>query len=199
VTLKFEHSPLRVAFQEYLQNLKEIEERVKRLEEEIHFQGTEGVHAPMIQVLQSLRGVAMITAASLVAEIGSFKRFKSPKQLMSYTGLVPSETSSGEIRRQGKITKTGNGHARRLLIEASWSYRYQPAVRGELEKRLEGQKGSVQTISWKAQQRLHKKYYRLLARGKSSRTAITAVARELAGFVWAVAQEADEPSAKKLG
>jgi transposase len=198
VTLKFEHSPLRVAFQEYLQNLKEIEERVKRLEEEIHFQGTEGVHAPMIQVLQSLRGVAMITAASLVAEIGSFKRFKSPKQLMSYTGLVPSETSSGEIRRQGKITKTGNGHARRLLIEASWSYRYQPAVRGKLEKRLEGQKGSVQTISWKAQQRLHKKYYRLLARGKSSRTAITAVARELAGFVWAVAQEADEPSAKKL-
>lgn len=197
MTLKFHYSPLRIAFQEYLQNLNEIEERVKRLEEEIQVQGTEGVHAPMIQALQSLRGVALITAAGLVAEIGSFKRFKSPKQLMSYTGLVPSESSSGEIRRQGNITKTGNGHVRRLLIEASWSYRYQPGVKGRLAKRLEGQKGAVQTISWKAQQRLHKKYFRLLSRGKSSKTAITAVARELSGFVWAVAQEVNEPSPKK--
>lgn len=196
--MKFEYSSLQTAFQEYLQNLNEIEERVKRLEEEIQHQGSEGIHAPMIQTLQSLRGVALITASSLVAEIGSFKRFKSPKQLMAYCGLVPSESSSGEVRRQGKITKTGNPHVRRLLIEAAWSYRYQPGVKGRLKKRLDGQKGSVQTISWKAQQRLHKKYYRLLARGKSSNTAITAVARELAGFVWAIANEVEDPTQKEV-
>ncbi|MDQ0202205.1 IS110 family transposase [Neobacillus ginsengisoli] len=89
----------------------------------------------MIQALQSLRGIATITATSLVAEIGSFKRFASPKKLMSYVGLIPSESSSGEIRRQGKITKTGNRHVRRLLIEAAWSYGHQPAVKGDLKKR----------------------------------------------------------------
>lgn len=197
-TLKFQYAPLRVAFQEYLQNLNEVEQRMKRLEEEIQVQATEGVHAPMIQALQSLRGVALITATSLVAEIGSFKRFRTPKQLMAYTGLVPSESSSGELRRQGKITKTGNSHVRRLLIESSWSYRHQPAVRDRLQKRLDGQPGSIQTISWKAQQRLHKKYFRLLSRGKSSRTAITAVARELAGFIWAVAQEAENAASEEL-
>ena len=195
-TLKFEFAPLRVAFQEYLQNLNEVEQRIKRLEEEIQIQATEGVHAPMIQALQSLRGVALITAASLVAEIGSFKRFRTPKQLMAYTGLVPSESSSGDLRRQGTITKTGNSHVRRLLIESSWSYRYQPAVRDRLKRRLEGQSGSIQGISWKAQQRLHNKYFRLLSRGKSSRTAITAVARELAGFIWAVAHEVEGKTLK---
>jgi transposase len=197
-TLKLEYSPLRVAFQEYLQNLNEIEQRLKRLEEEIKTQATEGVYAPMIQALQCLRGVAVITATSLVAEIGSFKRFRTPKQFMSYLGLVPSERSSGELRRQGKITKTGNTHARRLLIESSWSYRYQPAVRDRLKRRLDGQPGSIQAISWKAQQRLHKKYFRLLSRGKASNTAIAAVARELAGFIWAIAQEVEELPTKKM-
>lgn len=197
-TLKFDHAPLQTAFQEYLQNLYEIEQRLKRLEEEIQFQGTEGIQAQMIQTLQSLRGIALITSTSLVAEIGSFRRFKSPKQLMAYAGLVPSERSSGESRKQGGITKTGNMHVRRLLIEAAWSYRYQPAVKGRLKKHLDGQKGPIQTISWKAQQRLHKRYFRLLARGKSSKQAVTAVARELAGFVWAIAQEIEEPSQKKL-
>lgn len=190
--LTFEHAALRVAFQEYLQTLNEIEERVKRLEKEIENQGSEGVHAPMIQAFQCLRGVALITATSLVAEIGSFRRFKSPKQLMAYAGLVPSESSSGDVRKQGSITKTGNQHVRRLLIESSWSYRYQPAVKGKLKKRQEGKPGSILTISWKAQQRLHKKYYRLLARGKANNSAITAVAREFAGFVWAIAQEIEE-------
>ncbi|QDI90701.1 IS110 family transposase [Salicibibacter halophilus] len=196
-TLTFKHSALSVAFQEYLQHINEIEERVKRLEKEIEQQSTQGVHAPMIQALQCLRGVALITATSLVAEIGSFQRFQSPKQLMAYTGLVPSESSSGDLRKQGSITKTGNRHVRRLLIESSWSYRYQPAVKGKLKKRIDGQPGSIQTISWNAQQRLHKKYFRLLLKGKSSGTAVTAVARELAGFVWAVAQEADEQTTSK--
>lgn len=197
-TLKFKHSSLSVAFQEYLQNLHEAEQRIKRLEEEIQAQATEGVHSPMIQALMCLRGVAVITATSLVAEIGSFKRFQSPKQLMAYTGLVPSERSTGELRRQGKITKTGNTHVRRLLIESSWSYRYQPAVRERLKRRQEGQPASIQAISWKAQQRLHKKYFRLLSRGKTSNTAIVAVARELAGFIWAITQELEEPHSKKV-
>jgi transposase len=192
--LKFTRSTSSIVFQEYYYQLQEIEQRIKRLEKEIDIQATEGLHAPVIQALQSLRGVATITATSLVAEIGSFKRFTSAKQFMSYVGLIPSEYSSGESRRQGKITKTGNKHVRRLLIEAAWSYRYQPAVKGELKRRQEGQSAVVQAISWKAQNRLHKKYFRLLSRGKESGKAVTAVARELAGFIWAVTQEIETNS-----
>src|SRR5690606_8445846 len=187
-TLKFERSTLTVVFQEYLHHLQEIEQRVKRLEDEIQVQATESVHAPIIQALQALRGVALITATSLAAEIGSFERFYTPTKFMSYLGLIPSENSSGDARRQGKITKTGNRHVRRLLIEAAWSYRHQPAIKGDLKRRQEGQLPSVQAISWKAQKRLHKKYFRLLSRGKVAGKAITAVARELAGFIWAVAR-----------
>ena len=192
--LEFTRSTSRIVFQEYYYQLQEIEQRIKRLEKEIDIQATEGLHAPVIQALQSLRGVATITATSLVAEIGSFKRFTSAKQFMSYVGLIPSEYSSGESRRQGKITKTGNKHVRRLLIEAAWSYRYQPAVKGELKRRQEGQSAVVQAISWKAQNRLHKKYFRLLSRGKESGKVVTAVARELAGFIWAVTQEIETNS-----
>lgn len=189
--LKFERSASHVAFQEYLQQLKEFQQRLKLLEKEIEDQAKEGVHAPMIQTLMTLRGVAVITATSLVAEIGSFRRFLTAKQFMAYTGLVPSESSSGELRRLGNITKTGNRHVRRLLIEAAWSYRYQPAVKGELKKRQKGQPTNILGISWKAQNRLHKKYFRLLGRGKESGKAITAVARELAGFIWAISNESN--------
>lgn len=190
--LKFEREVSRIVFQEYYHQLQEIQQRIKRFDEAIKVEATEGVHAPTIQALQSLRGVALITATSLVAEIGSFKRFPDAKKFMAYVGLIPSEYSSGERRVQGKITKTGNRHVRRLLIESAWSYRYQPAVKGELKKRLDGLPPEIQSISWKAQNRLHKKYFRLLSRGKESGKAITAVARELAGFIWAVTQEVDE-------
>jgi transposase len=190
-TLKFESSSLRIVFQEYYHQLKEIEQRIVRLEEEIKLQASEGVHAPTIQALQTLRGVALVTATSLVAEIGSFKRFPNAKQFMSYVGLIPSEYSSGESRKQGKITKAGNRHVRRLLIESSWSYRYQPAVKGDLKKRQEGQPPSVLGVSWKAQNRLHNRYYRLLSKGKEKSKAVTAVARELAGFIWAITQEVE--------
>lgn len=191
-TLKFESSKLRVVFQEYYHQIKELEQRILRLEEEIRLQATEGIYATTIQALQALRGVALITATSIVAEIGSFKRFATPKQFMAYVGLIPSEFSSGESRRQGKITKTGNRHVRRLLVESAWSYRYQPSVKGELKRRQSGQSPTIQAISWKAQNRLHKKYFRLLSRGKESGKAITAVARELAGFIWAITQELEE-------
>lgn len=188
-TLKFDHAATRTVYQEYYHQLKELEQRIYRLEEEIQQQATDGVHAPMIQALQSLRGVALITATSIVAEVGSFLRFRTPRQLMAYTGLIPSEYSSGERRYQGEITKTGNRHLRRLLVEAGWSYRYQPAVKGKLKQRQNGCSPSIQAISWKAQNRLHKKYYRLISKGKESGKAVTAVARELAGFIWAIAQE----------
>lgn len=190
-TLKFSQDTLRVVFREYYHQLKEMELRVQRLEDEIYTQSIQGVHAPMIQALQCLKGVALITAIGIVAEIGSFHRFRTPGQLMAYAGLVPSEYSSGERRNQGGITKTGNRHIRHLLVEAGWSYRYSPAVKGDLKKRQVGSSPAVQLISWKAQNRLHKKFYRLLARGKESHKAVTAVARELLGFIWAISREID--------
>lgn len=192
--LTFSQNSSRTVFREYLHHLDEIEQRLKRLHEEIHAQATESVHAPMIQALQSLRGVAEITATSLVAEIGSFSRFAHPRQLMSYAGLVPSESSSGDLRRQGAITKTGNTHLRRVLVEAAWSYRYPPALKGEIRKRQEGQSKEVQAISWKAQNRLHKKYCRLMGKGKPGGKAVTAVARELLGFIWAITRQMEQVS-----
>lgn len=195
--LSFEYPTQSIVFEEYRQHLVEIEQRIHRLEKEIQAQAEQGYHAPMIQALQVLRGVAVITATALIAEIGSFRRFKTASQFMAYVGLVPSESSSGEVRRQGNITKTGNRHARRLLIESAWSYRYKPVVKGKLKKRQEGQSATITAISWKAQNRLHNKYYRLLSKGKAAPKAITAIARELAGFIWAVAQEVEltrEPS-----
>lgn len=197
-TVKFEYRPVRIAFQEYLQTLHEAEQRMKRIEEEIQAEAENGVHAPIIQALQCLRGVATITSTSLVAEIGSFKRFPTPKKLMAYLGLVPSESSSGVSRRQGDITKSGNVHARKLLIEAAWSYRHRPSVGVKLKQRQHGQPGSVLDISWTAQQRLHKRFYRLMSRGKASNKAVTAVARELAGFIWAIAQEIEEGAEKEV-
>ncbi|MGP4109285.1 IS110 family transposase [Virgibacillus sp. L01] len=196
-TVKFEYRPVRIAFQEYLQTLHEAEQRLKRVEEEIQVEAENGVHAPIIQALQCLRGVATITATSLAAEIGSFGRFPTPKKIMAYLGLVPSESSSGVSRKQGEITKTGNVHARKLLIEAAWSYRLQPAVRDKLKKRQNGQPGAILDISWKAQTRLHKRFHRLMSRGKTSNKAVTAVARELAGFIWAIAKEVEENRPEK--
>lgn len=189
--LSFEYPTQKIAFEEYRQCLVEIEQRIQRLEKEIQCQAERGYHAPMIQALQVLRGVAVITATALVAEIGSFRRFKTARQFMAYVGLVPSEHSSGELRRQGKITKTGNRHVRRLLIESAWSYRYKPVVKGKLKQRQKGQNAAITAISWKAQQRLHQKYYRLLSKGKAAPKAITAISRELAGFIWAIAQEVE--------
>lgn len=186
-TLKFEDRKLQFVFQEYLHNIYEIEQRIERLEKEIHIQATSSQHAPIIQALQTLKGIKEITAVTLVAEIGNFDRFRTAREFMGYTGMVPSEYSSGNSRRQGKITKSGNRHVRRVLVESAWSYRYKPAVKGDVRKRQEGQPAVIQSISWKAQNRLHSKYVRLTSKGKPSNKTIVAVARELAGFVWAIA------------
>jgi transposase len=133
--------------------------------------------------------VEMVTAVTLVAEIGDFRRFASASELMSFVGLVPSEHSSGGSRRQGRITRTGNTHVRRILVEAAWHYRCQPRLSKAIRQRNDRVSSSVRAIAWKAQQRLHKRLSRLLARGKPATRAVTAVARELVGFVWAIARQ----------
>jgi transposase len=145
--------------------------------------------APLVTALQALRGVDLVSAATLVAEVGDFRRFRTASELMSFVGLVPSEHSSGGSRRQGRITRTGNGHVRRILVESAWHYRRQPRMSQSIRARNDKVSPAVRAIAWKAQQRLHKRLFRLTGNGKPATRAVTAVARELVGFVWAIAQE----------
>ncbi|WP_081956510.1 IS110 family transposase [Paenibacillus sp. FSL R5-0912] len=190
-TLTFEHTAQERVFTEMQQQLREVEERIKRLEEAMRKEAEICPYASVIQALQGLRGIALLTAMTLVVEIGNFERFRSPAQLMSYLGLVPRESSTGPKTRRGRLTKTGKASVRRALVESAWSYRYLPAVKGDLEKRLEGQSAHVQETSWKAQERLHKKYVQMVKRGKHRNLVIAAVGRELVGFIWCVAVKAE--------
>jgi len=139
--------------------------------------------------LMALRGVNLITAITVVAEIGDMSRFESPRQLMAHLGLVPSEHSSGSHQKRGGITKTGNGHARRVLTESSWSYRLPARKTAHLQRKAEKTSDQVQAIAWKAQKRLCKRYWYLIHKGKLPVQACTAIARELTGFIWAIARE----------
>lgn len=196
--LTFERQAMQIAFSEMLHALEETEQRLGRLEKALFEQATVGAKAPIIQVLQSLRGIGLLTAITIAAEIGSFARFRSPAQFMAYLGLVPCEYSSGQSTRRGKMTKAGNSRLRRSLIESAWSYRHRPVVKGDLAKRLEGLPAEVQLISWKAQERLHQKYRRLVfAKNKHKNVAVGAVARELTGFIWAVARTVEQPLSAK--
>jgi transposase len=145
--------------------------------------------APLVKALQALRGVEFVTAVTLAAEVGDFRRFAKAGDFMGYVGLVPSEDTSGNRRRQGPITKTGNGHVRHVLVESAWHYRRQPRMGKALRERSVGLPPQVCAIAWKAQKRLHGRLHRLISRGKNPAEAATAVARELAGFVWAIARE----------
>ncbi|WP_461670965.1 transposase, partial [Mycobacterium tuberculosis] len=182
-------------FAEHLQELREVEERIKRFEATMREEAEICTYAPVIQALQGLRGIALLTAMTLVVEIGNFERFRSPAQLMSYLGLVPREYSSGASTKRGRLTKTGNAAVRRTLVESAWSYRHRPAVKGELEKRLEGQCAHVQETSWRAQERLHRKYLKMVKRGKHRNLAMAAVGRELVGFIWSIARNAEQKMA----
>ncbi|MEW9702466.1 IS110 family transposase [Paenibacillus sp. SI8] len=192
-TLRFERACEDIVFQEYRNNIREAVQRIQRYEQEMEKQATSSCQSPMIKALQALRGVALITATTLAAELGDIAgRFPHPGLLMSYSGLVPSEHSSGASRWQGGITKAGNAHIRRVLIEAAWSYRHSPAVRRALRERLNGLSPEIQEISWNAQKRLNRKYKHLSAKGKHKGTITAAVARELLGFIWAIAKEIDK-------
>jgi transposase len=186
-----------------LDSLHEVEhmaQRVKRLEQAI----TEAVKlaSPALQEvicgLQALRGVAQISAVTIAAELGNISRFEGARQLMGYSGAVPSENSSGQRTRHGSITKTGNAHLRRIAIEAAWSYRLRPGVGPALRKRQEGVTEEIKEIAWKTQHRLHKRYMRLAATGKDQRKIIAAVGRELLGFIWAIGIKAEAASQLRM-
>jgi transposase len=178
---------------DYLTEVEHMGERVLRLEKAI----TEAVKlaSPELQEvvkdLQALRGIAQISAVTIAAELGNISRFEGARQLMGYSGAVPSEDSSGKRLKRGSITKTGNAHLRRIAVEAAWSYRLRPGVGPALRKRQEAVPEEVKEIAWKAQHRLHKRYMRLSAAGKDQRKIITAVGRELLGFIWAIGTKAE--------
>jgi transposase len=178
-----------IVFQEYVRAVTEHTERLRRLEHELqeHVQSWR-LHA-VVEALQALRGVQFTVAVIMVAEIGDLSRFDTPRELMKFLGLIPSEYSSGERRQQGSITKAGNTHARRALVEGAWAYRYPAKVSRHLQLRLEKHSTIIQDISWKAQVRLCQRYRRLVARGKHANVVTVAIARELAGFMWAIAKE----------
>jgi transposase len=178
-----------IVFQEYVCAITEYTERLQRLEQELQAQVQVWRLHPVVEALQALRGVQFTVAVTMVAEIGDLTRFEHPRELMKFLGLVPSEYSTGDHRRQGAITKAGNTHARRALIEGAWAYRYPAKVSRHLQLRLETQPKVIQDISWKAQVRLCRRYRRLGARGKHANVVTVAIARELAGFMWAIAQQ----------
>jgi transposase len=173
---------------DYLHEVDHVAERIERLERAIDAAVTT---APprmraVIEALQALRGIAKVAAVTIVAELGELSRFARAPQLMGYSGMGTSEDSSGPRTRRGGITKTGNAHLRRIVIEAAWAYRHRPSVGGALRKRQASLSDQVKGIAWKAQHRLHARYRRLLGRGKCQQHVVTAVGRELLGFIWAI-------------
>lgn len=194
----FDYEAQRRVLSDHLQAVHDCSERVRRLTNDIEELVTSSSFFPLAQALQSLRGVDLIAAASLLSELGDLRRFTSPKQLMSYVGLVPSEHSSGPSQRRGRITKAGNSEARRILTEAAWAYRWPPRLSKKILTRSGNTVAGIRSISWKAQHRLHNRYCRMLARGKDKKKVIIAVARELVGFVWAVTLEHYNPGTSIL-
>ena len=191
-TVRLPHPADQIAFQEYVDMVNECGQRLKRITEQIQTFVEQWSRAPLVKAYQALRGVSFVVAVTVVTEIGDMNRFQNPKQLMAYLGLIPSEHSSGKSIRRGSITKTGNGHVRRVLVQAAWTYRMPARVSTVLLNRQQGLPRSIRAISWKAQTRLCARYRRLLARGKSKQAVVTAIARELGGFIWAIDKEMQE-------
>lgn len=184
----FEHPPQDIAFAEYRSAASYAHERVERLSGALREQVPSWRLAPLVSALMTLRGVNLITAATLLAELGDLTRFAHPKQLMAFLGLVPSEFSSGQSRRLGSITKCGNAHVRCLLVESAWTYRLPARLSYELQQRQEGQPKAIRDIAWKAQLRLCARYRRMLARNVHKNKTCIAIARELVGFIWDIAR-----------
>ena len=187
--LSFEQPAHHLVLEDLIATVEAATQRRDRLTGQIEAMLDSWSLAPVVQALQSLRGMALVTAATVVAELGDITRFANPRQLMGYLGLVPSEHSSGTRRRQGGITKAGNGAARRMLVEAAWSYRFPARISREQLIRQERLAKPIRDIAWAAQLRLCQRYRRLARAGKPATVVTTAVARELAGFVWAIARQ----------
>jgi transposase len=184
-SLSFDDAALKAVFDDYLLAITQLEERIKTVDTHIEVAAMQDAHREAVGWLRCFRGIDLVTAFGIYAELYDFSRFQSPRKLMGYLGITPSEHSSSGKAKRGGITKTGNGHVRRLLVEAAQHYRHRPAVGVKLRKRREGQPGGVVAIAEKAQQRLHRRYHRLVLRGVPPNKAKVAVARELAGSIWA--------------
>lgn len=186
----FEHPAHQIALQEMVEAVRISKERVERLETTIEEFVPDWSLGPVVRALQALRGVDLIVAVTFVTEVGDLRRFESPRQLMGYLGLVPSERSTGDTVRRGSITKAGNGRVRHMLVESAWTYRHPPRVGAKKLYRLEQASPRAREIAWKAQTRLSARYRALSARGEKSTVVCTAIVRELVGFMWAIGREA---------
>jgi len=187
-TVHFAHAAQEATLLDYLHEVEHMAERIGRLEraiDEAVKTAPERMKA-VIEALQALRGIALVSAVTIAAEVGELSRFAKPRQLMGYSGAVSSEDSTGRRIRRGAITKTGNAHLRRVVIEAAWAYRYRPAVGAPLRKRQAAVSDEVKAVAWKAQHRLHARYRHLTAQGKCKQQTVTAIGRELLGFIWAI-------------
>ncbi len=191
--LRFEQAAHHLVLEDYIATVEAAEMRRDRLTAQIEAMLSDWTLAPVVAALQTMRGMALVNAATLIAELGNLSRFANPRQLMAYLGLVPSEHSSGASIRRGGLTKAGNSAARRLLIEAAWSYRFPARVSRELRLRQEDQPKPIRDIAWKGQVRLCARYRRLARTGKPANVVTAAIARELAGFVWAIARQVTIP------
>lgn len=193
--VRFEQPALEATLSDYVDEVDHVAARIVKLEKAIDeaVQEAPAEIRAVVEALQALRGVAQTTAATIVSELGSLSRFPSPRQLMGYSGLVACEHSSGNRVQRGGITKTGNSHLRRVVVEAAWAYQHRPNVTGFLLRRQKklALSDEVKKIAWRAQQRLHKRYKAFAIRGKNKNQIVTALGRELLGFIWAVAREAE--------
>jgi transposase len=199
-SLNLPHQAAQDVLNDYLGEVHHVAERIRRLEKAIDQaieRAPEQIRA-VVTALQALRGIAKVSAVTLVSEVGQFSRFAHPSQLMAYSGTVPSEYSTGGPGKanRGGITKTGNGHLRRILVESAWTYRFQPSAGGRIGQRLEGLPPEIREIAWKAQNRLNSRYRRLTGRGKEKQLVVTAIARELLGFIWAIACSVEQNQVK---
>lgn len=186
---KFAYAEQRVAFEEMLLAMRQAQERIERLELAIRVATPDWSLAEVVTALMAMRGIDFISATAFLAEIGDLSRFRTPRELMAYLGLVPSEASTGDTIKRGPITKAGNRRARRILVECSWSYQHPPRVGKEKQEKVAAAPRAVREIAWKAQCRLSARYRALTRKGKLKTVAVTAVARELSAFIWAINRE----------
>ena len=198
--VRYTHPAQEATLLDCLHEVQHMAERVKRLEKSIVevIQLAPASMQEVIRGLQALRGIAHLSAVTIAVELGNItSRFEHARDLMGYSGAFPDENSSGKRIRRGGITKSGNAHLRRIIVESAWSYRHRPAVGARLRRRQEGLPAEITEIAWKAQNRLHKRYMALMARGKDQRKTMTAVARELLGFIWAIGIKAEATAYKQ--
>jgi transposase len=197
--VSFDQRCQRATLEDYLNEVDHAGARVARLDKAIDeaVEQAPETMRELIQALQALRGVAKVGAVTIVAEVGTLTRFEHPRQLMGYSGAVTSEHSSGGKIRRGAITKTGNAHLRRVIVEAAWSQRYKPVLSPAMRKRQEGVSAEVQELASKARHRLHHRYMHLLGKGKTKQEVVTAVAREMLGFIWAIGVSVERAQAQR--